>query len=399
MARLWRAFEESPGLMDVAEMWNRRLGTEFESLRRIFSVTDVVAARYPADEAHRHLRIVADERAVVGIDDETGEQHSLSRRDIACHRLNVRALARELCDALGFAHRFEKLESTYHTTRIGALPARFESRPVYLHLGGTGDGLRRAVELAARHASRSYLMLHPSARPATSDIENLIRLKNGCLMQLEDLVEVDVSGRFVPNRDPQRMIAESLGIAFESASPRYLFKLGSSELRILAFDSDPVIVKDSVGLRHIARLLAAPHVPLNATHLESLETGIDASVSSGSKGEHIDPRAVQEYRTRLSELDTEIEEAASFHDLSRLEKLQHEREQFEATLRKATGLGGKVREDFDAERARKNASRAIRRAINKIEIDHPALARHLDDAIDTGMHIVYSPPSRIDWTL
>ena len=398
MTRFWRAVEQSPCLMEVSEVWRRRLETEFESLRRFFSVTDILATRFPGETAHRQLRVVADDHGIVAIDDETGEQNRLSRSDVVCHRLNVRALARELESVLGISARFEPLGTTHHTTRIGTLPSRLQSRPVYLDLNGTREGLRRAIEAIDRHAGRSYLLLHPTGIPVDSGIETWLRLTEGALVRLCDLVAVDEFGRFVARRDPQHVFSEAIGIEPE-LSPRYLFKLGGTQFRMLAFDSEPVIIKESVGLWYIAHLLANPDVPIEAPLLESLHTGIDPKIASGSKGERIDPQAKREYQSRLAELDAELEDARTCNASLRLAEIENERRQLIEAIRTSLGLGGRIREDFDADRSRKAVCKAIRRAIDAVEAEHPALARHLDGSIRLGLQIAYAPPFPIDWTL
>ncbi|MGH2713244.1 MAG: hypothetical protein ACRDM7_05040, partial [Thermoleophilaceae bacterium] len=61
-------------------------------------------------------------------------------------------------------------------------------------------------------------------------------------------------------------------------------------------------------------------------------------------------------------------------------------------LARAVGLGGRDRPSGSgAERARVNATRAIRAAIRRIEECDPSLGRHLDRAVRTGIFCVYDP--------
>jgi len=66
-------------------------------------------------------------------------------------------------------------------------------------------------------------------------------------------------------------------------------------------------------------------------------------------------------------------------------------------LASATGLGGRSRAKFDAERVRKSVSMAVSRDIKKIAKRHEALGRHLDTAIDSGLTFRYAPDREIDW--
>ncbi len=144
-------------------------------------------------------------------------------------------------------------------------------------------------------------------------------------------------------------------------------------------------------------MLTMPNIEVRATQLESLRTGIHEKVASGSKGQVIDPQAKREFQQRLADLAEDIEEAEGFNDVGRLEHLQAEREQLMETLRTTSGMNGDIREDYDADRSRNTVSRSIRRAINAVTEEHPALGRHLDDSIRLGLRMAYSPAEPIDW--
>ena len=63
-----------------------------------------------------------------------------------------------------------------------------------------------------------------------------------------------------------------------------------------------------------------------------------------------------------------------------------------AELARAVGLGGRDRHAAaHAERARLNATRAIRAAMANLARDNPALGRHLAATIRTGRYCAYLP--------
>ena len=86
--------------MEVAEVWRRLLGTEFEQFRRFLMPTDIIAARYPGTDPRIPCRVIVEETGVIVVDDVSGQQHELSRSDVICHRVNMRALAKELSPLL-----------------------------------------------------------------------------------------------------------------------------------------------------------------------------------------------------------------------------------------------------------------------------------------------------------
>ena len=66
-------------------------------------------------------------------------------------------------------------------------------------------------------------------------------------------------------------------------------------------------------------------------------------------------------------------------------------------LARATGLGGRSRENSDIERARKQVSMAVARGIEKIAKRHESWGRHLMTAITSGRTFRYAPERKIDW--
>jgi hypothetical protein len=63
------------------------------------------------------------------------------------------------------------------------------------------------------------------------------------------------------------------------------------------------------------------------------------------------------------------------------------------------GDGGDRRLDSDVERARVNATRAVRAALVRIQEHDPELGRHLERTVRTGRFCVYQPDPRapIEW--
>ena len=120
----------------------------------------------------------------------------------------------------------------------------------------------------------------------------------------------------------------------------------------------------------------------------------------GDAGLLLDAAAKAAYRARLEELGGELEEAEGFHDPERAAKARHEREFLVAELARAVGLGGRDRRAAaHAERARLNATRAIRGAMANLARVHPLLGRHLAATIRTGRYCAYVPDPRapITW--
>jgi hypothetical protein len=122
----------------------------------------------------------------------------------------------------------------------------------------------------------------------------------------------------------------------------------------------------------------------------------------GDAGELLDARAKAEYKSRLEDLRAELDEAESFNDPVRATRIREEIDFIVSELARAVGLGGRDRRAAShAERARLNATRAIKAALDNIARNHPSLGRHLRSTIKTGRYCSYSPDPRVpvDWKL
>ena len=150
-----------------------------------------------------------------------------------------------------------------------------------------------------------------------------------------------------------------------------------------------VVVDDLVGVRHLATLLANPHVEVLASDLTKAAR---ITVRGSSRQRVLDGEAVRQYRARLQVLRDELVRAESRHDDERAASLRSERDWLVDELRRSTGLGGRSRDFADeAERARVAVGKAIRRALLRVSAIDARLGEELVDTVQTGMYCCYRP--------
>lgn len=152
------------------------------------------------------------------------------------------------------------------------------------------------------------------------------------------------------------------------------------------------------GLVDILELVRRPGVEITALSLAG------GAVTDAAREGVVDQQALDSYRLRLEEIDTELDDADRDADVGRAERLTDEREQLLEELRRTTGIGGRVRTDAGApaEKARKAVSARLRDAINRLEGVVPSLAAHLDRSVRTGIRCIYDPAPdepAIDWRI
>jgi tetratricopeptide (TPR) repeat protein len=205
------------------------------------------------------------------------------------------------------------------------------------------------------------------------------------------------------------------GPAAEAPTPevaRNLFRR-EGEYWTVAYEGSVVRLKDAKGLRHLARLLAHPGQEFHAADLEAAdgqaaqaaplgsragggERELEVRPDLGDAGELLDATAKAAYQARLEELRAELEEAEGFNDPVRAARARAELDFLVGELARAVGLGGRDRRAAShAERARLNATRAIRAAIANLARANPTLGRHLAATIRTGRYCSYTPDPRV----
>jgi hypothetical protein len=184
---------------------------------------------------------------------------------------------------------------------------------------------------------------------------------------------------------------------------RNLFRR-EGEYWTVCYKGSVVRVKDAKGLRHLARLLTHPAREVHAVDLEAADhqaapttpagprdraagEGLVVRLELGDAGELLDERAKAAYRARLDELRAELADAEGCNDPVRAARARVERDFLVGELARVVGLGGRDRRAAShAERARLNATRAIRAAMANLARADPALGQHLAATVRTGRY-------------
>jgi hypothetical protein len=155
-------------------------------------------------------------------------------------------------------------------------------------------------------------------------------------------------------------------------------------------------VREMKGFEYLRQLLRQPGVEISALDLSDWAAGHPGSgVDQAPLGDLIDRQALAAYRSRLIQIDAELDERGPWSDPAR-ERLEDEREALLAEVRAATGLGARPRQaGATIERARVAVRKAVAAATDRIAEVDDGLARLLRDCVHTGARCVYEPdPAR-----
>jgi hypothetical protein len=112
--------------------------------------------------------------------------------------------------------------------------------------------------------------------------------------------------------------------------------------------------------------------------------------AAGSKQPQLDELAVRNYRRRLAQLQEQIDEYDAMNDLEHAARARTERDWLITELQAATGLSGRVRNfPDDAERARIAVTKAIHRALDRLETADATIGAELRSRIQTGLRCCF----------
>jgi hypothetical protein len=158
--------------------------------------------------------------------------------------------------------------------------------------------------------------------------------------------------------------------------------------------SRSVVVEHSIGLLHLAVLIANPRREIPALDLvagvEAVASG--ATRDAGSAQPVLDKTAIREYRHRLSQLPAEIDALETRNDTRRAAQARAEREWLITALSGASAIGDRTRRfTDDPERARIAVGKAIRRAMARIAEADAVIGENLRGRIRTGIRCSYWP--------
>jgi hypothetical protein len=153
-------------------------------------------------------------------------------------------------------------------------------------------------------------------------------------------------------------------------------------------------LRDSKGLGDLAVLLARPGQEI---HCLELVGGADVGSAAGPA---LDQQARRAYEHRIRDLQEDIDEARDLNDPARAERAEAELDALVQQLAEAFGLSGRSRVTGSAaERARSAVSWRIRAAIRHAAEVHPEFARHVQNAVRTGIWCAYRPESAVAWRI
>lgn len=160
----------------------------------------------------------------------------------------------------------------------------------------------------------------------------------------------------------------------------------------IEMDGRTVRVGHSVGMGHLATLLANPNREIPATDLaaDPALTGRTMPYAHTLARPQLDDQARNSYKQRLTRLQADIDEYESMNATERVATLYAERDRLIDELADIAGLPGRLSTFTDSrERARIAVGKAIRRALDRITEADPIIGDELRATVETGVRCCY----------
>jgi hypothetical protein len=323
-----------------------------------------------------------------------------------------------ICDLVENGNGYER-RVDHHVSILGALPAGSALREQYENLlmpellvplnQGIADTYLRAIrelpamsdrEVISRLDDSGAWLAASRERPALA--VGLLRrhaesVRNVLVRAMQRYAHEIVAGALASTCLLMRAILPGHAQPEQAVRKSIFRKLGQAKdcWEIWFEQGEALYVKGSKGLDYIHVLLQSPGRVFSPLELRDALAGQGLPIST--LGPAADVQAIRDYRRRLAELREDLDIATEHNDIGRTEKIMYEIEALEREISRCVGLGGRLRQNGDTERARKSVSNAIHRALNQLRSSHATLSRHLNAALKVGNGLSYIPAEPREW--
>ena len=273
-----------------------------------------------------------------------------------------------------------------------------EATRAYRHVGlNAEEAVRRIHDLHVRHGNEVHAALTEGHRRYAAEFQ-AGTLPDSCVLVLG-----------LPDKYRHR----------DSESRVPTFRQDGDHWRVW-FENEATTLKNGVGPRYLALLLANPGRSMHAIDMQLAEgllsgrvsrEGLPSSVGDADEAGHqvsrspassggpaTDRMAVLSFRGRLDEVEEEAARARAAGNPTGALELEEEAEQIRRHLRATLDLRGNPRPTADDdERARQAVMKAVSRTITRLWTLHPFLARHLRKFLSTAEFCLYAPDPVVSW--
>lgn len=209
LTQFWRLLESRPSRTAVAAEWKRVAGDCFPAIESMLLPTEELATKYPDPRNTRNtrntrtpgrwLRVVQHNKGpIIAVDDDDWQRRvELEHHDIVLHRIDLRALRKNVSEVLSCLNISRTpIEDVTTCLRVANWePKKAASFPVFLVMCSQAVGLSHAaLDIGANNAKQGVpgaILLTPTRTNWTDEIEARARAQKLMLVALDEVLSVD----------------------------------------------------------------------------------------------------------------------------------------------------------------------------------------------------------------
>ena len=392
--QFWQAIELLPTLAAVEEEWRSLLGVHFSLAESFLRPKPNLAESYPNSPGRLALEVIQHgDDDYVGVCPETGSAFPLRKQQLIVYEVNRVELAQRIAQAfeLTLPRSWEDWEQ--RTQFVGWTKTTIEGS-LRCFLGyplESNDVQIIASRLIAEHEI-PFVLFVPTRQWVRRAVESLLKLHQSHLIALTDTLQSSLPGIFrainIANLYPSKPASEFISNQFRCQGKNWT----------ITYNGKTVHPSGLIGLKYIHLLIASKRKKIDAATLKALAASVPGVEPFGGM-EIVDTQTIANYRAEIQELYHQLDEAEKLDDLAMKERCQKELEILREHLESTQGFGKRIRLHADGSaKHRTSITNAISRAIHdRLEPEHPDLARHLDTFIQRGTTLSYEPEPDVIW--
>ncbi|MCX7701855.1 MAG: hypothetical protein N2039_13335 [Gemmataceae bacterium] len=217
LKRFWQAIESLPSLAAVEAEWRGLVGDEYDRIKRFLRPGKERASSFPHPAGGLPLQVIEHGRDdLVGVCQETGETIVLQPRQLVVYRLDQERLARQVARALGLATPGRIIAPDTRLFSLGTFRPTGYSMAAFLILPCESAEIASGTALLISQGLSPFLLLTPTRRFVTAEVDLRLRSLGSGLLPLADAVVVSHDGRWSIANDtiqaalPDRAVEEEL---------------------------------------------------------------------------------------------------------------------------------------------------------------------------------------------
>lgn len=418
MRRALKVFESAPGLIRSAIDWKELLGADYQivkpflRLRKGLATSVPCPAKPPCGCDHAVIEHGRDDIvSVCRCGPKVCPPTKVKREDVLIYELNVASFGNTIADTLNIKSEDKTVEELSATRMIGIFsPNSVIKIPIFLTIQWDPAAFRHAVEYLVAKTQTPFILLAPTESLYTNELHQMLHLHRARFLALDAILAWN--GKFIAPDTLENIFSEFLEEVAPSKELYGLYKEGKTWRTV--FEGETNSILDSKGMDYIATLLVNPHKSIPCAELYGAVLVPLAEVSGEfvddyqqipKKSKTLNVDAVSDKKTksnceqRISDIESEIEIAKDTGNTEKIAPLEYEKKALQQEISRSEGLRGKLRVSGKPEKARQAVTRAVERAIQSMEKQHPKLWVHLRSTVTTGNTLTYKPDRAIRWSI